>query len=416
MADSAHTYPTISSSQAAKEVTANQLILAGSANLLFGVDPRTTAGLNFGYLGGKYPKADGTILTVSDTTLALTASATNYIKETDGVVSVTTTAPGSWPGPLAGGAKALYEVTCNSATVTSYYDWRTPPRGADGAAGGIADGDYGDVTVSGTGTAIAIDANAVTYAKMQDVSAASKLLGRGAGAGSGDPQEITLGTGLSMSGTTLNASAGTGTVTSVAASVPAFLSVSGSPVTTSGTLAISYSGTALPVANGGTGDTSLTAYAPLFGGTTSTGAIQSGTVGTAGHVLTSNGAGALPTFQAVSAGTQPFDIHTFYPGIPTASAKLYRGKLARAVAFSANFSGAQFTASANATASTVFDIQKNGSSVGTCTIAAGGTTPTFASSGGAAVNFSAGDIFAVIAPASADLTLADPAITFAGTR
>ena len=47
-----------------------------------------------------------------------------------------------------------------------------------------------------------------------------------------------------------------GTVTSVAASVPSFLSVSGSPVTTTGTLAISYSGTALPVANGGTGVTS----------------------------------------------------------------------------------------------------------------------------------------------------------------
>ena len=48
---------------------------------------------------------------------------------------------------------------------------------------------------------------------------------------------------------------GTGTVTSVAATVPAFLSVAGSPVTSSGTLAISYSGTALPTANGGTGST-----------------------------------------------------------------------------------------------------------------------------------------------------------------
>jgi hypothetical protein len=48
---------------------------------------------------------------------------------------------------------------------------------------------------------------------------------------------------------------GLGTVTSVAATVPGFLSISGSPITTSGTLAISYSGTALPVANGGTGTT-----------------------------------------------------------------------------------------------------------------------------------------------------------------
>lgn len=51
-----------------------------------------------------------------------------------------------------------------------------------------------------------------------------------------------------------------GTVTSVAMTVPSFLSVSGSPITTSGTLAISLSGTALPVANGGTGATTLTGY------------------------------------------------------------------------------------------------------------------------------------------------------------
>lgn len=89
-----------------------------------------------------------------------------------------------------------------------------------------------------------------------------------------------------------------GTVTSVAQTVPAFLSVGGSPVTTTGTLAITLSGAALPVANGGTGATSLTAYAPVFGGTTSTNPVQSGTAGTSGQVLTSNGAGVLPTFQA----------------------------------------------------------------------------------------------------------------------
>ena len=51
-----------------------------------------------------------------------------------------------------------------------------------------------------------------------------------------------------------------GTVTSVAATVPSVLSISGSPITTSGTLAITYSGTALPVANGGTSATTLTGY------------------------------------------------------------------------------------------------------------------------------------------------------------
>ena len=67
----------------------------------------------------------------------------------------------------------------------------------------------GDVTKSAGGTALTIANDAVTYAKMQNVSAASRLLGRG-DSGSGDVQEIILGSGLTMTGTTLSASGGGG--------------------------------------------------------------------------------------------------------------------------------------------------------------------------------------------------------------
>jgi hypothetical protein len=56
-----------------------------------------------------------------------------------------------------------------------------------------------------------------------------------------------------ISDTQLKNVIGAGSVSSVAMTVPTFLSISGSPVTTSGTLAVSLSGVPLPVLNGGTG-------------------------------------------------------------------------------------------------------------------------------------------------------------------
>lgn len=60
--------------------------------------------------------------------------------------------------------------------------------------------------------------------------------------------------------------------------------------------------TPIQVEDGGTGRTSLVAYTLLAGGTTTTDPIQQvASTGTVGQVLTSNGAGALPTFQAAAA-------------------------------------------------------------------------------------------------------------------
>jgi len=79
-----------------------------------------------------------------------------------------------------------------------------------------------------------------------------------AGDGSGGFTNVTLGAGLSYSSGTLSLGSGVGTVTSIAVTVPSFLSVTGSPITASGTIAVNYSGTALPVLNGGTGVTTST--------------------------------------------------------------------------------------------------------------------------------------------------------------
>lgn len=108
----------------------------------------------------------------------------------------------------------------------------------------------GDVTGTGTGSfAATIANNAVTYAKIQDASGVSKLLGSAA---SGNPiTEITLGTNLSMSGSTLNAAVASGSVTSVNADGGTTgMTFSGGPITSSGTLSL---GGTLDLDNGGTG-------------------------------------------------------------------------------------------------------------------------------------------------------------------
>ena len=62
----------------------------------------------------------------------------------------------------------------------------------------------------------------------------------------------------------------------------------------------------LDVTRGGTNANSFTAYSLLCAGTTSTGAFQNVSgLGTTGQVLTSNGAGALPTWQTAGGGGSP---------------------------------------------------------------------------------------------------------------
>lgn len=61
-------------------------------------------------------------------------------------------------------------------------------------ATGVTDGDKGDITVSGSGSTFTIDNDVVTYAKIQNVSATNRLLGRST-AGAGDVEEISISAG-----------------------------------------------------------------------------------------------------------------------------------------------------------------------------------------------------------------------------
>jgi len=90
---------------------------------------------------------------------------------------------------------------------------------------------------------------------------------------------------------------------------------SGVPLISQGAASNPTFGTAV-VAGGGTGVVTMTtAYAPVCAGTTATGALQVASTGlsTPGWVLTSTGAGSLPTFQAApgSTGITTVAIQTF---------------------------------------------------------------------------------------------------------
>ena len=103
-----------------------------------------------------------------------------------------------------------------------------------------------------------------------------------------------------------------------------------------------------------------------------------------------------------------------YNGAPTASMIMLHHVVTRQVIFPASLTGSQGKAGTAATAQTDFDIQKNGSSVGTMRFAASGTSATFIMA--SQQTFAAGDILKVVAPVTPDATLANITFTLSGTR
>lgn len=122
MARSTTNLDTLSSSQAQKEVTANALFDAGSPATLFGRRASTTSGLTWGYYGGILT-VDGVLTSISNGTVALSASTTNYVESNRaGTVSKNTTG-------FTAGRIPLYTIVTGASSVTSYTDHRlaVPP-------------------------------------------------------------------------------------------------------------------------------------------------------------------------------------------------------------------------------------------------------------------------------------------------
>lgn len=151
--------------------------------------------------------------------LVATGSGFDWLNALGDIIVDSLTSVGAIDGPVTSASLPLFGAAVRGAVppsgggTTNFMradgTWAAPGTGAHTHT--LADiTDEGALAALNTVGTAQIDGDAVTYAKIQNVSAASKLLGRG-DSGSGDVQEITLGTNLSMSGTTLNATGGGGT-------------------------------------------------------------------------------------------------------------------------------------------------------------------------------------------------------------
>jgi hypothetical protein len=172
-----------------------------------------------------------------------------------------------------------------------------------GSAANIATG----VAVSGDLTAV--NTGAFTVAKIQ-TTVVSGTTGSGNVVFSTSPTLVTpalgaaTGTSLALGGGTALATTNqTGTGNLVLATSPTLVT----PALGTPSALVLTNATGLPVAGGGTGAATFTDAGVLIGN--GTGAIQVTSAGTAGQVLTSNGAGVDPTFQAAGGGNDVSGIY-----------------------------------------------------------------------------------------------------------
>lgn len=138
MSNSTTLLDTIASNQAAKEVVANALFDAASPAMIWGRHASACSGLTWGYYGGTYAANS-----ISNGTLTLTASTTNYVygDNATGAVSVNTTG-------VPSGKIPLYAIVTGSTSVTSYTDLRSYLPASQGGSGASALSGLSDVNVT----------------------------------------------------------------------------------------------------------------------------------------------------------------------------------------------------------------------------------------------------------------------------
>lgn len=116
----------------------------------------------------------------------------------------------------------------------------------------------------------------------------------------------------------------------------------------------------------------------------------------------------------ISISESPYDIGGSFSGSPTDGAVILRLPVSRAIRFLSGMSLSKGVAGTGATATATFSIKKNGTEFATMSFAGSANVATFTCA--TTTNFAAGDILTLVAPATADATLADLGFSLSGLR
>jgi hypothetical protein len=194
-----------------------------------GVEFTGSGGIQTSAFTGDVTKAaGGTATTIANSAVTMakisatgTPSASTFLRGDGSWQAVPALTDGDKGDITVSSSGATWTIDNGVVTVAKISATGTPGSGnflrGDGswstATASVADGDKGDITVSSSGSVWTIDNDVVTYAKMQNVSATDRLLGRDT-AGAGDVEELTVGGGIEFTGSGgIQTSAFTGNVT-----------------------------------------------------------------------------------------------------------------------------------------------------------------------------------------------------------
>jgi len=284
-----------------------------------------------------------------------TATTPGFTEGSSDTVTNNTTAVTVVAAPAASTQRIIREITIYnadtvSATVTLQYNnngtiriikkktltagesWIFSEVEAGSSGAGLVDGDYGDVTVGGSGTTMTIDNDVVTFAKMQNITT-DRLIGRDT-ASTGDPEELTVGGGIEFTGSGgIQTSALTGDVTKSAGGTAT--TIANDAVTYAKMQNVSATSRALGRKTAGAGNTEELTLSELldFIGSAAQGDILYRDVsawarlaaGTSGKFLKTLGAGANPAYEYVPklfpmgiyVDLQPLSANPAFPYIAT---------------------------------------------------------------------------------------------------